>query len=92
MPRVDVETGWRHSLGVRGVPQLSHVEIAFLAVELGRPQPAEVHVARGTVWRWLAEDAIRPWNYRSWIFARDPNFAEKAGRFCPMKVRGVWVI
>jgi DDE superfamily endonuclease len=32
-----------------------------------------------TVWRWLSEDAIRPWNYRSWIFRRDPHFAEKAG-------------
>ena len=28
----------------------------------------------------MAEDAIRPWNYRSWIFPRDPKFAEKAGR------------
>ncbi len=33
-----------------------------------------------TVWRWLAQDAIRPWQYRSWIFPRDPQFAEKAGR------------
>jgi DDE superfamily endonuclease len=33
-----------------------------------------------TVWRWLSEDAIRPWNYRSWIFPRDPAFAAKAGR------------
>jgi hypothetical protein len=32
-----------------------------------------------TVWRWLSEDAIRPWNYGSWIFPRDPRFAEKAG-------------
>jgi len=32
------------------------------------------------VWRYLAEDAIRPWQWRSWIFPRDPNFAEKAGR------------
>jgi hypothetical protein len=32
-----------------------------------------------TIWRWLAEDAIRPWNYRSWIFPRDPRFAERAG-------------
>jgi len=31
------------------------------------------------VWRWLSEDAIRPWNYRSWIFPRDPQFKEKAG-------------
>jgi DDE superfamily endonuclease len=32
-----------------------------------------------TVWRWLAEDAIRPWRHRSWLFPRDPNFAAKAG-------------
>jgi len=30
--------------------------------------------------RWLREDAIRPWQYRSWIFPTDPDFAEKAGR------------
>jgi hypothetical protein len=33
-----------------------------------------------TVWRWLSEDAIKPWQYRSWIFPRDPNFTAKAGR------------
>ena len=33
-----------------------------------------------TVWRWLSEDAIKPWKYRSWIFARDPQFTAKAGR------------
>jgi hypothetical protein len=33
-----------------------------------------------TLWRWLDRDAIRPWRYRSWIFPRDPKFAEKAGR------------
>jgi len=32
-----------------------------------------------TVWRWLSADAIRPWNYRSWIFRRDPEFRHKAG-------------
>lgn len=26
-----------------------------------------------TVWRWLAEDAIRPWNPRSWIFRATPT-------------------
>jgi hypothetical protein len=29
--------------------------------------------------RWLAEDAIRPWQHRSWIFPRDPRFSERAG-------------
>jgi hypothetical protein len=32
-----------------------------------------------TIWRWLREDAIRPWSHRSWIFPRDPSFAQKAG-------------
>jgi hypothetical protein len=33
-----------------------------------------------TIWRWLSADAIRPWQHRSWIFPRDPDFATKAGR------------
>jgi len=33
-----------------------------------------------TVWRWLSEDAIKPWQHRSWIFPRDPEFTVKAGR------------
>ena len=50
------------------------------------PQLAAEAVARGiaeqisgvTVWRWLSQDAIKPWQYRSWIFPRDPRFAQKA--------------
>ena len=33
-----------------------------------------------TIWRWLHEDALRPWSRRSWIFPRDPEFATKAER------------
>ena len=36
-------------------------------------------ISGSTLWRWLHSDAIRPWYYRSWIFPRDPAFAEKAG-------------
>jgi hypothetical protein len=32
-----------------------------------------------TLWRWLSSDALRPWQHRSWVFPRDPNFAAKAG-------------
>lgn len=65
-------------------PADSEVSLArWSSTELAR----EV-VARGiceqisgvTVWRWLSEDAIKPWQYRSWIFPRDPEFATKAGR------------
>ncbi|MEU0031276.1 hypothetical protein [Streptomyces sp. NPDC006335] len=30
--------------------------------------------------RWLHEDALKPWQYRSWIFIRDPGFRTKAQR------------
>jgi hypothetical protein len=42
-----------------------------------------------TVWRWLEEDAIRPWQHRSWIFPRDPNFPEKASRVVGL-YEGFW--
>ena len=32
------------------------------------------------MWRYLAEDAIRPWAWRSWISPRHPDLAHKAGR------------
>jgi len=65
-------------------PAASEVPLArWSSAELAREA-----VARGiceqisgiTVWRWLSEDAIKPWQYRSWIFPRDPEFAGKAGR------------
>jgi len=37
-------------------------------------------ISDSTIWRWFHEDAIKPWQYRSWIFPRDPQFAVKAGR------------
>ena len=62
----------------QGVPlsRWSSAELAREAIKRG----IVATVAAITIWRWLREDAIRPWNYRSWIFPRDPKFAEKAGR------------
>jgi hypothetical protein len=40
-----------------------------------------------TVWRWLHEDAIKPWQHRSWVFPRDPQFAKKAGRILDLYQR-----
>jgi hypothetical protein len=37
-------------------------------------------IGETTLWRWLSQDAIRPWHHRSWIFPRDPLFADKASR------------
>jgi hypothetical protein len=40
-----------------------------------------------TIWRWLHEDAIRPWQVRSWIFRRDPGFLAKASRVLDLYAR-----
>jgi len=45
-------------------------------------------ISGSTLWRWLHEDAIRPWYHRSWIFPRDPHFGEKAGRLLDLYARG----
>ena len=42
-----------------------------------------------TVWRWLHEDAIRPWQHRCWLFPRDPEFESKAGRILDLYA-GCW--
>src|SRR5213594_2481232 len=44
-------------------------------------------LGRTTLWRWLHEDAIRPWQHRCWIFPRDPDFAAKAGRMLDLYQR-----
>jgi len=35
-------------------------------------------IGETTIWRWLHEAAIKPWQHRSWIFPRDPHFEAKA--------------
>ena len=63
---------------------------ATLGLPLSRLTRAELHrlvIERGvtdasasTIWRWLHEDAIKPWQQRSWLFVRDPDFRAKAGQ------------
>jgi transposase len=61
-----------------GIP-LSRLSIQELKREvIGRGIVAKV--SGMTLWRWLTQDAIKPWRYRSWIFPRDVNFSYKAGR------------
>ncbi|MBC6457297.1 hypothetical protein [Actinomadura sp. HBU206391] len=37
--------------------------------------------------RWVHQDAIKPWQYRSWIFIRDPDFRAKAQRVLDLYAR-----
>ena len=45
--------------------------------------------SESTIGRWLSEDAIKPWQVRSWIFPRDPDFLVKAGRVLDL-YQGRW--
>jgi transposase len=61
------------------------------------PELAGQVVARGiapeisasTVRRILAADVLKPWQYRSWLFIRDPDFTAKATRVLDLYAR-VW--
>jgi hypothetical protein len=59
-----------------GVPlsRFSRAELHRLVIEQG-----VTDASASTVARWLSEDAIRPWQHRSWVFPRDPRLLEKAG-------------
>jgi hypothetical protein len=46
-------------------------------------------ISASTVARWLAADAIKPWQHRSWIFPRDLHFAAKASILLDLYAR-VW--
>lgn len=61
----------------------SSAELAAQAVAEG----LTVSVSASTVRRWLHDDAIKPWQHRSWIFPRDPDFAVKAARVLDLYAR-----
>jgi hypothetical protein len=44
-------------------------------------------ISVSTVRRWLKQDALKPWQYRSWIFIRDPDFRTKAERVLDLYAR-----
>jgi transposase len=65
---------------------LSRWSSTDLAAEVITRGIAEM-ISAATVRRWLAGDAIKPWQHRSWIFPRDPDFATKAARVLDLYAR-----
>jgi hypothetical protein len=61
----------------QGVPlsRFSRTELHRLVIERGVTE-----ASASTIWHWLHDDALRPWQQRSWVFPRDPDFHEKAAR------------
>jgi len=70
-----------------GLP-LSRLSLADIRQE-AMAQGIVAQVSGTTLWRWLSADALRPWQHRSWIFPRDPDFALKAGRILDLYAR-IW--
>ena len=58
-------------------------DLARAAVESG----IVASISGTTIWRWLSSDAIKPWQHRSWIFPRDPDFGAKAARVLDLYAR-----
>lgn len=71
----------------RGLPlsRFSRNELRRHVLEQG----IVAEISGTTIWRWLSQDAIRPWSYRSWVFPRDPHFAAKACRVLDL-YEGLW--
>jgi len=70
-----------------GIP-LSRLSTAELQREVAN-RGITAEISGMTIWRWLSQDTIKPWRYRSWIFPRDPEFSQKAGRVLDL-YEGVW--
>jgi hypothetical protein len=68
-----------------GLP-LSRLSIADIQQEVVA-QGLVAEISGTTLWRWLNADALRPWQHRSWIFPRDPDFSAKAGRILDLDER-----
>jgi DDE superfamily endonuclease len=66
----------------RPLSRFSRTELHRLVIERG-----VCDASASTIWRWLHDDAIKPWQTRSWIFPRDPDFAAKAGRVLDLYAR-----
>ena len=64
--------------GRLGLP-FSRLQVPDIRAEVIRRELVAA-ISDTTIWRWLDEDAIKPWTHRSWIFPRDPAFGPKATR------------
>jgi hypothetical protein len=59
----------------RPLGRFSRTELHRLVIEQG-----VTDASASTIWRWLHDRSLKPWQQRSWIFPRDLDFQGKAGR------------
>jgi DDE superfamily endonuclease len=66
----------------RPLGRFSRAELHRLVIEQGVTEASAT-----TIWRWLHDRSLKPWQQRSWIFPRDPHFQPKAGRVLDLYAR-----
>jgi hypothetical protein len=61
----------------RGVPlsRYSRTELHSLVMEQGITE-----ASASTVWRWIHEDGLKPWQQRSWVFRATPSSPRRRRR------------
>src|SRR3954447_8369066 len=66
----------------RPLGRSSRTELHRLVIEQGVAEASAT-----TIWRWLHDPSLKPWQQRSWIFPRDRDFQPKAGRVLDLYAR-----
>lgn len=71
----------RQGGGLRSASRARHPVSRFSRGELHRLviERGVTDAPAATIARWLSEDALQPWQHRSWIVPTDPEFAERPG-------------
>ena len=77
-------TAWACQLPAEQQVPLSRWSTPELA---GRLRSDGIAASVSTVRRWLAADALKPWQHQSWIFMRDPDFEAKAATVLDLYAR-----
>ncbi len=85
LQRVEIKALACELPATHGVP-LARWACVDLALEIVTAGIADT-ISASTVRRILAHDAIKPWQHRSWISVRDPDFAGKAKRVLDLYAR-----
>jgi transposase len=92
-PPVFTATGRAEAIALAcALPAESSVPLSrWSCPELARELATRCQIAASasTIGRWLASDALKPWQHRSWISCRDPAFAAKAARVLDLYA-GIW--
>ena len=79
MKAIACELPARHD---RPLGRFSRTELHRLVIEQG-----VTDASASTIWRWLHDRSLKPWQQRSWIFPRDPDFQPRAGRVLDLYAR-----